>query len=817
MKKYLILLLSGTLSMCAIFWAASDQSKPEETIDYSTAQHPGFFDFYREIKQNQFGEIPDGLALLWSKADARNRAFKKGTQNLTNIKEIGPNNIGGRTRSILIDHTDDNIIFAGSVSGGIWKSTNYGSSWKGVDDFAPTLAVTAITQSPFDKNVLYYTTGEVTGRSTGNVNGLGVFKSTDRGESFEHLTVTANDNFDQTWDIVHSLVYDSTIYVATSGHGLWRSTNAGQSFELIYQHGGNIHELEVKSDTTLLAAVNGVGIVEINETTLEATTLGNGFAQSSIGRISFDYCESYPDVMYAHVLKSNLVEINGCYKSSNGGKTWYTTDIPSPVIVSYSQGWYDFKMAVSPVDTNFVLTSGIQVAYSKDGGSTWRRALNSHSDYHEITFYKNGSKLYMGNDGGVYRYDTSSVNLENTVENLNNGYNVTQYYAGHHAPSKNEVIAGSQDNGTHYSFNGNSSFAPVFGADGSYCAVHQQDPDILYFSYQNMNIRRRENNNTINITAGLQNLIGLNEVASAVWFIHPFEVNSLDGDQIIVPTKREVYRSNNKGLSWAAATENLPGNTFCVGLSNEVDPIAYFGGNQSTLFYVEDIRNSTPGDEEWLYLDAPAEFRNGSMVGCIKVDPTERSTIYVGITDLSAGGKIWRVKNANTDNPIFENLHSNLPELLPINWIEVDPENPDFILIGTEYGLYTSNNGGGWWEKETRFPNVCIDQMRLRSSDRRMYIFTHGRGAWMVDLLENPVASVTETESVDINVYPNPTSDFVKVSGIADPELAMYNNAGQVVLTGRNQLDIRNIPNGTYFVEAKNGDKKAVKKIIVLR
>jgi hypothetical protein len=275
--------------------------------------------------------------------------------------------------------------------------------------------------------------------------------------------------------------------------------------------------------------------------------------------------------------------------------------------------------------------------------------------------------------------------------------------------------------------------------------------------------------------------------------------------------------STNKGQSWKTLTNDLPGSTYSVGLSNDAIPTVYFGGTGSIIHRIDDPINATAGDEVGIYTNSPTLFK-GSTIACIKVDPTNKGIIYVGMSNISNRSRIWKLTNADTDQPTYIDISANLPQSLPVNWIEVDPDNPDFIIIATDYGLYTSNNGGGWWEKETRFPNVNIYNLRLRHSDRRLYVFTHGRGAWTADLAQNPTASVQTEKPVQINIWPNPAASVLNVSGLEIEKMSLYDSKGAVLKTGTTDfINVADIKAGIYFLEVHHANGTTVKKVIIER
>ncbi|PCJ64527.1 MAG: hypothetical protein COA58_12355 [Bacteroidetes bacterium] len=795
-----LILTVGVLS----YWGIQKSSQ-KTTVN---EEHPGWYDHYYELKGDENGNIPSGLTALWYKADQNNLlSYKKAENNLEKIKEIGPDNVGGRTRSIIIDIANSNRYLCASVSGGIWVSDDQGSSWNVVDDNAPTLSSTSITQSPFDTDVFYYGTGEPTGNSA-DLGGLGIFKSTDGATSFLHLEHTMTTSFSGVWDIKHSLTKDSTIYVATHTSGVWISTNAGNSFSRITQlPSGRIYELEVRDDGYLFAVVSGYGIVKMNENDFSVERLNGGdWPSTGYGRISFAMSADFPDVMYAQVAASSNNSLLGIFKTSNGGTTWKQVSSPSEVNFSFS--WYCFKLSMAPADTNFIISlSSTKPQYSNNNGSSWFNMSNPHSDYHEVTWIDNNEFL-VGNDGGVFRMNKNSMAA---FTNLNNGLNITQFYAGHYYPEGNSIIGGTQDNGTRFSVQGNSTFSRIWGADGSFCAVNQQNDQIRYVSSQNLNMYRQDVTGSNYISSYIRNQVGGD---AGVWFISPFEVNINDGYQIYVPTRRETYRSLDGGNTWEALTKNLLGDSYAVGLSNDEDPTAYIGGTSSRLYRVDNAASAGLEEEVNLWTTQYPNFL-GSTIGCIEVDPNDKGTIYCGLTNVSTRSRIWKIVNADTDDPIWYDLSSNLPESLPVNWVEVDPDMSNHIIIATDYGLYSSLNGGASWNKEERLPNVPIDQIRLRASDRKLFIYTHGRGIWTANLKSNLVASVNETEMENIHIYPNPVSKTLHIDTQFD-EYSLYDNKGTKVLSNNTKsLDISSLPVGTYFIELFTEGEKHVKKILI--
>lgn len=787
------------------FFALNKQAIKKEA---KAGPDPGFIDQYRTMKQNEAGELPIGLRNLWYNHDSRN--YKKAS-NLLDIKEWGPDHVGGRTRALLIDKDDNNKILAGSVSGGVWMSKDRGRTWKLNDDHAMSLAVTCITQNPFNGNEIYYGTGESMGNSAG-IDGNGIFKSLDGGETFEQLASTNNINFVQNWDLKHSLTDSQTVYAATNNKGLWKSNDGGATFTRIYSTSRIIHEVEVFKDSTVMFTIAGLGVYSFKEGVESVVKIGGGLPSSgAFDRISVAYCEAQPKVIYAQYMTSNSVEHYGLYKTLDGGTTW--TALSNPTLgtdISYSWAWYCLDIAVHPTNPNFLLSVAVTPGYSIDGGITWKDLQNSHADYHTVRFFKGENNFLIGNDGGIHQY-SAAVPDANAI-NLNNGYNVTQFYTGSYFPTGNNIVGGTQDNGTWTSFDKSSKFNSVLGGDGSYCAIHQQNGKTIYASWQNGVLRRAndaKNPNWGDIDNSLQSS------GDGFWFINPFDINPVDGNQIYFPTKKRIWRSINQGTNWSATTNTIIGNIYSVAITPDDNPTVYFGGQSSLLYRIDSAKTAKAGKEFMMTSLAPTEARGG-FIGNIEIDPINKSTIYLSMNNISTNPRLWKVFNANTANPTWINISGNLPAQLPVNWVEVDSKDTNLIIAATDFGLYTTVDGGKIWLKEKSIPNVHIPMIKLRDSDGQLFIFTHGRGVYSANTRN--ISTTTDAHKEEVfKIFPNPTSNKLSIETNLDlKNVEVYSLLGQLVLKAQTKhLDLSALSAGQYIVKVTftNGSIETKKMI----
>lgn len=759
---------------------------------------PGYADQFFQMKQNEHGEMPRSM---WKKWDKETPKFHSKIDFFKEVKELGPSNIGGRTRSLIVDHSNHDHLVAGGVSGGLWNSYDGGLNWTPLDDKASTLSITSITQSPFNAKEIYYSTGELTNGTYINYDGNGIFKSEDGGKSFNQLDSSDIAAFDKTWDIAHSLTDSNTIYVATILSGLFRSTDKGKTFHQIYKSGSRaINDVDATKDGIVYFSVEGKGIFKFEENdTLEIeqfTTIG----ATGYGRCLVEVSESNPDIIYAAFGSSGRESLNSIYKTTDGGDTWLEVANPQDDGVAFNQIWHNMVLAVHPTDPDFVICSGVRSAFSRDGGKTWDRMANGHSDYHNAIFVPGSNNFYMVTDGGVYKHNTS--NAEWTALDRNNGFNITQLYAGSFSPTGDDVIVGAQDNWTTSNTNGSSTFDQILSGDGAFNAIDKTG-EIIYASSQNGYITRWNGSRWVNIYYSLRSVVG----SSDFWFINPFEINPTDGEQVYFPTKNYIARSTNSGTNWKKITDQIPGSIFSIGMTPEDNPDLYFGGQSGILYRINGAKTASAGSSFKMFTLAPIVARGG-FIGNIKVDPNDHSTIYLAMSNYSTQPRIWKVTDANTETPKWVDISGNLPTSLPVNWIEVDPSNSDNIIVATDYGLYVTGNGGRFWHKEEQIPNVYVSMVRLRESDRKLFVFTFGRGVWTAQLQPEITTGVNASiTTAPARVFPNPAKNYITVEGAVEEQVELFNLNGyrsEVTLGTNNTVDLSLLNAGIYFVRYTN-------------
>jgi hypothetical protein len=485
------------------------------------------------------------------KAQEQVKALTRKGGNSLNMawNEIGPNNIGGRTRAFLIDKDNPDVCFAGSVSGGLWKTTTGGTSWEktktGSGELFENLAVSSICQA--SNGDIYFGTGEGPASTAGNVQdahlgiiGQGIWKSTDHGVTFNRLESTwSSTESKEAFVLVYALSADPTnaakLYAATV-KGLRVSTDGGQSWvNPIPDVAGIAYDVKVASDGTVLASLSNAtsAVFGISMAYRSANGDAGSFVKVSavdglknkliqdkdVARLMFAFAPG--DANYAYCVAVGTTKtgtvitgypMSNIYQSKDKGLTW---SVIGPGGSGYFQplgteGNYACALDVSPVNPGLIMMGGKDV-YTWSYKTGWERitldeptelmnrGFYVHRDQHTIAFSKTDpNTVFIGTSGGV----TVTNNLGSTWRTLNRNYNVTQLMTIAFSP-KGELLGGSMDNGILYmDFQGNDpKYASWWGGaqfssflsfrHGGDCVISTLDPNYKFYTTPGGDIHRR--------------------------------------------------------------------------------------------------------------------------------------------------------------------------------------------------------------------------------------------------------------------------------------------------------------------------------------
>ena len=687
-----------------------------------------------------------------------------------------PNNdqTAGRIRAAMIDSLDatHKTVWVGGISGGLWKTTDITTSpatWILVNDFLANLAVSAICQDPRPgfQNNMYFCTGESFGNADA-VRGIGVYKSTDAGVTWNFLSSTSG--YLNGTRIVCD--YLGNIFLGTRGAGLLRSTDGGTTWTSITPAGlgSNICDLEISSTSSAgrLHVATGIFSASGYRYTDEPSTVSSasGWNAATLPFTTFNQRTELA------ISGNNLIAApcNGSYQvptvwqSSDGGANWTATVGQPAGSWASGQGWYSLSAAINPANPNEFIVGGLDCHKTSNGGNTWTKistwASNSgqyvHADQHNIQWWDGGSKLLFTCDGGVhYSADGGTI-----IRDRNKGLRLKQFYSvAIHPTQTNYFIAGAQDNGMHrLNHPGLDSSAEVVGGDGCYSAIDQNEPQYQFGSYV-YNVYRRSTNNGNNWSTPVNN-------QSTGRFVNPWDYDN---------NTNIIYACNNAGtyLRWddpqTGSTTNVisvtafnGGNVSAVQASPYTAHRVLFGTGVGGIIQVDNANTATP---------TAAMINSGSgmpsgYVNCL-VNGSSDQNIIACFSNYGVQN-IWITSNGGTT---WTAIDGNLPDM-PVRWALFHPDSDTKAFIATETGVWETdliNGASTVWVPNSSFPNVRTDMIKYRTSDRTIAAGTHGRGIWsaVVPPAGCTSASITSQPVNVITCAGNNTSFTVAAAGSA--------------------------------------------------
>jgi len=768
-----------------------------------------------------------------ARQQARNMAYgansermKSGVLNLQ-WQELGPDNIGGRTRAILIDKNNPSLMFAGGISGGLWRSTTHGGSWVKVNDTASSLMVSCITQAA--NGDIYYGTGEAlvnvaNGTPGGGFEGEGIWKSTDGGNTFHRLPSTWGTgnmaNFKWVNNMGADPVNSQRIYAATVT-GLWISKDGGTTWKIAHDasgssfNGANVTTVKVGTDGTVACSKNGKIYVSPN---------GNDSTYAKIsslpveGRTELAISPSNPNIMYACVGGGSN---NGLYNIYQSTDKFATATVIGPGGGAFdplgTQQYYANTIAVAPNNPNKIFVAGLNV-WEWTQGQNWNQIngfyLNTyvHADQHTIIFNpQNANDFFIGTDGGIFESQDQGM----TFSAMNRNYNVTQFYSVAPSPVQGSfgVIGGSQDNGDLYISglgNSNQDAISIYGnegnGDGFNTAISQYNPTAFFFEAQYGMLYRSSSQGSggvsffddhINPSAASGCMGPWGEVflpCFSNWFTpftlwenlnptKPLDTSFFIGvgsgvwvtkkalDFSVNPKWYKVSNGNFQGLPTAMAC-TFDGKTVFVGTD---------GGKiyrLTNLDYVNDNLDTTGTNYNLSTFSNPIVQTliqgTGQYCTSISVDPKNANHIVVTYGNYGSSVFIYQSHNALSASPTFTNIQGSLP-LAPIYSSLIDGTDSSRIITGSEMGIYSSDNGGQTWtwnfngvngELMPIVPAFMLKQLTQYSNGvpaTDVYAGTYGRGFFKTNSIPLGINTVA-SQKPQINLYPNPSQNIANIN-----------------------------------------------------
>lgn len=678
-------------------------------------------------------------------------------ERLPQWESMGPYNIGGRTLSLAFNPQDSNTLYAGSASGGLWRSRTAGigaEAWQYLPTGFPVLGVSSIAIAPSDSNIIYIGTGEVYSyqnaqgsvvlRATRGSYGIGILKSENAGLTWEKSLDWSYFQERAVQAVRINPLNQNTIWAATT-EGTYKSIDAGESWTIV---NSTIMAMDLvinpeDTNTVYIACGNfgstGRGIYRTENGGASWSQLSNGLPGAFLGKAQLAIHAANPEILYASI-GNGFTSYNGATwlcRTENGGDSW---EVVSTEDYSRWQGWYSHFVGVHPYDDLAVLTGGINIWRSTDGGynlevqsvwEAWYLGLTqpgepegppeyAHADHHTMIYHPdNPDIVYFGTDGGVFR----SLDGGQTFEGCNGGFQTQQFYPGFSSSIENPDLAmgGMQDNATAI-YQGTDAWNRVIGGDGSFTAINQTSNNILFGSYQYLAMQR-----SINSGASWYQVSPPQNGEAC--FIAPF-ILCPSNQSIVYAGRSYVFRSGNNGSNWQILNDAQPldGNPILsIAVGNQTCGTVY--ATTAPVHSRARIFRSFDSGTNWdeITQDLPDRYPMDIIVG-----PQGDEYLYLV---FSGFGTSHVVKSEDAGDQWID-IGQGLPDV-PTSAVFVDPQFPDHIYVGNDLGVYVSLDGGlDWAAHNSGLPDaVLVMDLSYSPANNSLRVVTHGNGVYESSLI----------------------------------------------------------------------------------
>jgi len=685
----------------------------------------------------------------------------------------------GRATCVAFHPTDKNTLFLGTAQGGLWKTTDFGTTWVSLSERWETLRIGAVTLDPSNPNIIYAGTGdpdpaslnEATYKSS--TDGIGIYRSTDGGLNW---TLWARDSSIESR--INQIVIDPTnsniVYV--SGHtGLCKTTDGGQSWKRlilgtsVFNNVGTISfALSPDNPSEIIAAGGGKVFRSINAgvmwDTMSAQLKTPGLPTFSRGTIAIS--KNYPNVVYLSASNSGG-QLAGVCLSTDRGVTWRTM-CTSPNYLG-KQGWYANAIAVDPTNPAHIFVGGLDVYESKDSGETlspvsfyWAESNSpqyTHADIHRLVF--SDDNIFTLSDGGIYY---SKKDLVKWVSSMNAGLSTLQFVGIDADPDFTYAIGGCQDNGMNRADTKASFFSKTGDGDGGNTQVSQVNGLVVYSTYFEANLRKSTNGGKSWIGGGRNMISNDSLLTENTPFYMNFDVHKKNHDLVAICGNNKVWLSTTGATganSFTSISKNsdIPGGPSAVHLATANEKIIYVssGKSVSSTHYI------------YTKIDGNKWRRSQTRVGYVTQilsDPNDAGHAYL----VTAGYGVPHFFETKDTGYTWTATAVNLPDV-PCNALALAPNGEMFI--GNEFGVLRSpDNGVHWYKLDNGIPLVQVLTLQVRANGARLLAGTYGRGAYYLDLTQLPnipvdavtqPASVAPNDLITINsLYPNPATGSSK-------------------------------------------------------
>ena len=728
--------------------------------------------------------ITISLSNLFAEDMAKSDKDKKDNSSIYSglkFRSIGPALMSGRISDIVIHPENENVWYVTAGSGGVWKTENSGTTWKSIFDGQKSYSIGCISLDPQNPNIIWVGTGEnVGGRHVAY--GDGIYKSEDGGNSWKNMGLKKSEHLSKI--IVHPNNSD-IIWVASQGplwskggeRGVYKSTDGGKSWQQTLGDSEWVGATDLLIDpinSDLLYAATwqrhrtvagylgggpGTAIYKSNDGGDSWIKLKKGLPKSNMGKIGLVLSPQKPDVIYAAIELDRRT--GGVYKSENQGASWKKM---SDAVAGGTGPHYYQELYASPHNFDEIYLADNYMQVSFDGGKTFVRMneTEKHVDNHAVAF-KSSDKNYIlvGCDGGLYESFDKTKNWK-FIDNLP----LTQFYkiaVDDNKPFYN-IYGGTQDNNTQGApsrtdnIHGirNSDWFIILGGDGHQPATEPGNPNIVYAQWQRGNLNRHDRLTGENINIKPQPEFG--EKTERFNWDAPILVSPHNPKRLYFASQR-VWKSDDRGDSWETISEDLTNNIKRISTpfygskqkwNNAWDVRAM--SNYSTITSLSEspiqegliyagtddgiIQITENGGESWKKINYKkfSGLPETAFVNDIKADLYDKNTVYAIFDNHKYGDYNPYIYKSTNKGFTWQKLTNNLPDNTILWRLVQDHKNKNLLFLGTEFGVYFTNNGGNEWIKlKGGLPNISVRDIAIQKNENDLVLGTFGRGIYVLD------------------------------------------------------------------------------------
>lgn len=700
------------------------------------------------------------------------------------FRSIGPALMSGRIADIAIHPQNDSKWYVAVGSGGLWRTENAGTTWTPIFDDQDCYSTGCVSIDPNNPDIIWLGTGEnVGGRHVSF--GCGIYRSADGGKSWKNMGLKNSEHLSKI--IVHPDNSD-VVWVASQGplwspggeRGVYKTINAGKTWKRVLgddEWKGATDLVIDPQDPRILYAASwerhrtvaaylgggpGTGLYKSTDGGENWVELKNGLPKSKMGKIGLAISPQKSNVLYAAI---ELDRRNGAvYKSVDSGSSWKKM---SETVSGGTGPHYYQELYACPHQFDRLYLMDVRVQISEDGGKTFRRMKEKykHSDNHAMAF-KQGDPDYLlfGTDGGLYEsYDLGEhwrffPNLPLTqfykiavddAEPFYNVYGGTQDNSTEGGPSRTDNIQGIQ----------NGDWKVVLNWDGHQPATEPGNPNIMYGQRQQGTLSR------IDLKTGevidIKPQPDVDDPHERFNWDAPILVSSHDPKRIYFASQR-LWRSDNRGDSWTAISGDLTRNEnrielpimgrkqsfdnawdlYAMSNYNTITSIAESPMNENLLYIGTDdgmIHVSDNGGESWtkILVNQLPKCPERAYVNDIKADLFDENTVYIALDNHKEGDYQPYIYKSTNKGKTWKSIQSNLAKPILIWRMVQDHKDPKLMFIGTEFGVFFTQNGGEQWTQlKGALPTISIRDLTIHRRDEDLVCGSFGRSIYIFDDIE---------------------------------------------------------------------------------